>query len=258
MLPTFLREGRATTARLTRVRRRHQPADHQLRPAARELSPTLIDLDALAPDLQGLFQDLDPLVRVSKRGLPATEQVLDNTRPLLRRLDPFLRELHADRRLPRPLQARDRRVLRRTTPPPRRAGSSGFNDPAQFLHYLRAANPVNPEMMAGYPYRLGDQPLEPVHRAGRLRQAPDRGPPRGVRQLPLHVEPDAAAAGRRTSSCPSGVVDQIDQFVFGGAENRGKAPPCDPQAPLGRIVGQSGRFPRLQPLPLSRLPKLTA
>ena len=48
---------------------------------------------------------------------------------------------------------------------------------------------------------------------------------------------------------PEEVIEDIDQFVFGGAENRGKAPPCDPQAPLGRVVGQTGLFPRLQPLP---------
>src|SRR5688500_20212539 len=44
------------------------------------------------------------------------------------------------------------------------------------------------------------------------------------------------------------IVDQIDRFIFGGAQNRGQAPPCDPQAPLGRVVGQSGLFPRLHAL----------
>ena len=39
------------------------------------------------------------------------------------------------------------------------------------------------------------------------------------------------------------VVDQIDQFIYGGDANRGKAPPCDPQAPLGRLLGQAGRVP---------------
>jgi len=45
------------------------------------------------------------------------------------------------------------------------------------------------------------------------------------------------------------VATQIAQFIFGGDQNRGKAPPCDPQEPLGQAVGQSGLFPRLQPLP---------
>ena len=93
ILPTFLREGRDHHRRLTAFAEDTNPLITQLRPAARELSPTLIDLDALAPDLKGLFQDLGPLVRVSRKGLPATEQALNNTRPLLARLDPFLRNL---------------------------------------------------------------------------------------------------------------------------------------------------------------------
>ena len=178
VFPTFLRESRATTQRLTRFADDTDPLITQLRPAARELSPTLIDLDALAPDLKGLFEDLDPLVRVSKRGLPATEQVLDNTRPLLGRIDPWLRNftpivdyLGLYRREISAFLANDAAATQGTERP--------FNQGAEFLHYLRTANPVNPEMMTGWPFRLGTQPLEPVHRAGRLRQAQDRGPPGG-------------------------------------------------------------------------------
>jgi hypothetical protein len=46
------------------------------------------------------------------------------------------------------------------------------------------------------------------------------------------------------------LADEIERFVFGqGTENEGRAPPCVEQAPLGRLVGQSGRYPQLQPLP---------
>ena len=93
VLPTFLREGRTTTRRLTRFAENTDPLITQLRPAARQLSPLLVDLDGLAPDLKGLFDDLGPYVPIARKGLPATEQVLDNTEPLLARLDPFLRQL---------------------------------------------------------------------------------------------------------------------------------------------------------------------
>ena len=112
MFPTFLRESRITTERTTEFALDTDPLVTQLRPAARQLSPTLIDLDKLAPDLRGFFNDLGPLVRVSRTGLPAAEQVLDNTRPLLARLDPFLRELTPIVDYLGPLQARDRRLLR--------------------------------------------------------------------------------------------------------------------------------------------------
>ena len=129
VFPTFLRESRATTERLTRFADNTDPLITQLRPAARELSPTLVDLDALAPDLKGLFEDLDPLVRVSRRGLPATEQVLDNTRPLLAPARPVAAQLHADRRLPRPLPARDLGV-----PGERRGGHAGHGARLQPRH----------------------------------------------------------------------------------------------------------------------------
>ena len=65
----------------------------------------------------------------------------------------------------------------------------------------------------------------------------------------MHSEPDARRAGRRRSVLPAATADLVQHFVFGVPENVGKAPPCDPQAPLGNIVGQAQQFPHLQPLP---------
>jgi hypothetical protein len=43
--------------------------------------------------------------------------------------------------------------------------------------------------------------------------------------------------------------DEVKRFVFGiGTGNEGRAPPCVEQAPLGRLVGQPGRYPRVEPL----------
>jgi phospholipid/cholesterol/gamma-HCH transport system substrate-binding protein len=247
VFPTFLREGRATTQRLTRFADNTNPLITQLRPAARELSPTLIDLDALAPDLKGLFQDLGPLVKVSKRGLPATEEVLDNTRPLLRRVDPWLRNftpivdyLGLYRREITAFLANDAAATQ--------GREQGFNDPTQFLHYLRAANPLSPDMMTGYPYRLSTNRSNPYTEPGGYDKLRTEGH--------LEVYGQYLCTDRPQPPTPEPnewlsqvVVDQIDLFVFGGDENRGKAPPCDPQAPLGRVVGQSGQFPHLEPLP---------
>jgi len=247
VLPTFLREGRATTARLSSFADNTNPLIDQLRPAARELSPTLIELDQLAPDLKAVFENLDPLVRVSKRGLPATEEVLDNTQPLLRRLDPWLRNftpivdyLGLYRREISAFLANDAAATQGT--------EGSFNDPSKFLHYLRTANPVNPEMMAAWPFRLRTNRSNPYTEPGGYDKLRTKGHLEVFgrylctdRAVPPPPEPN--------QWLPEAVVAQIDQFVFGGDENRGKAPPCDPQAPLGRLVGQTGLFPRLQPLP---------
>jgi phospholipid/cholesterol/gamma-HCH transport system substrate-binding protein len=247
VFPTFLRESRTTTERLTRFANNTNPLITQLRPAARELSPTLIDLDALAPDLKGLFVDLDPLVRVSKRGLPATEQVLDNTRPLLARLDPWLRNftpiidyLGLYKREISAFIVNDAAATQGT--------ERGFNNGNQFLHYLRTANPVNPEMMTGWPFRLGTNRSNPYTEPG--------GYDKLRTERHLEVFGSYLCTSRATPPAPESnewlspaVAAQIDQFIFGGDTNRGKAPPCDAQAPLGRLLGQAGSFPHLEPLP---------
>jgi phospholipid/cholesterol/gamma-HCH transport system substrate-binding protein len=247
VFPTFLRESRETTERLTTFANDTDPLITQLRPAARELSPTLIDLDALSPDLKGLFEDLGPLVRVSRRGLPATEQVLDNTRPLLRRVDPWLRNftpivdyLGLYKREIAAFLANDAAATQSTERP--------FNQGSQFLHYLRTANPVNPEMMAAWPFRLGTNRSNPYTEPGGYDKLRTEGH--------LEVFGSYLCTSRPTPPTPEpneflapSVIADINTFVFGGDVNRDKAPPCDPQAPLGRLVGQPGMFPHLERLP---------
>jgi phospholipid/cholesterol/gamma-HCH transport system substrate-binding protein len=247
VFPTFLRESRATTERVTAFANEANPLVTQLRPAARQLSPTLIDLDRLAPDLRGFFKDLGPLVRVSRRGLPATEQVLDNTRPILRRLDPFLRDLT-------PivdylgLYRREIAAFFGNDSAATQAVGPGFNSPGS-LHYLRVMNPMNPEIMTGYQNRLGTNRYNPYTEPGaydRLAQG-----------QPLPVFGDYLCTSNPTPSPPppneylsERLADEIERFVYGiGTGNEGRAPPCVEQAPLGRVVGQSGRYPQLQPLP---------
>jgi virulence factor Mce-like protein len=247
VFPTFLRESRATTERLTRFADNTNPLIDQLRPAARELSPTLVDLDELAPDLKGFFVDLDPLVRVSKRGLPATGQVLDNTRPLLRRLDPWLRGFT-------PIvdylgvYKHEVTAFLGNIAAATQATESGLADQSKFLHYLRAASPVNPEMMTGWPFRLRTNRSNPYTEPLGYRKLETEG---HLEVFGSYLCTDRAVPPTPEPNewLPEEVVAQIDQFVFGGDQNRGKAPPCDPQAPLGRIVGQSGQFPHLEPLP---------
>jgi phospholipid/cholesterol/gamma-HCH transport system substrate-binding protein len=248
VLPTFLRESRATTQRVTQFARDTDPLIDQLRPAARQLSPTLIDLAALAPDLHGLFRDLDPLVRVSRRGLPATERVLDNTRPLLRRLDPFLSQLTPIvdylglyRREIAGFFANDSAVTQAV-------GSA--QSTATQLHYLRTQNPTNPEMIAGYPGRISTNRSNPYIAPGGYDKLRTEGHLEvfGSHLCTTRPVPDEPAP--RDPWLPANLIAQLSYFTWGGPENRGAAPPCDPQAPLGRQTGAgSGAYPALQPLP---------
>jgi phospholipid/cholesterol/gamma-HCH transport system substrate-binding protein len=243
VLPTFLRESRVTTTRLTRFARQTNPLIDQLRPAARQLSPTLTQLEGLAPDLRTFFQDLNPLVRVSRRGLPATERVLDNTRPLLRRLDPFLRQftpiidyLGLYRREIAAFFANDAAVTEATD-----AGQAN----GEPVHYLRTNNPTNPEIMAGFSARLSTNRSNPYLEPG--------GYDKLRTERHLNVFGDYLCTSTPVPPPPAGLAPDlfaaISYYTYGGSQNRGAAPPCDQQRPLGRLIGQSGRYPRLQPLP---------
>jgi virulence factor Mce-like protein len=239
VLPTFLRESRTTTTRLTKFANDTNPLIDQLRPAARELSPTLQDLSALSPDLRGVLTNLAPLTEVSKKGLPATSQALNNTRPLLRRVGPFLQQFT-------PIV--DYLGLYKREIAAFFANDSAATEATQKgHHYLRTQNPVNPEIMAAYPNRLRTNRSNPYIEPGGYSKLADHLQTFGSylctqNTVPEPPAPSAVLTGR--------LVSLLDYYGWGGTVNRGKAPPCDPQAPLGpRTRGGSGSYPRLQPLP---------
>ena len=247
VLPTFLREGRTTTRRLTEFAKDANPLIDQLRPAARELSPTLEYLDDVAPDLRALFQDLGPLAKVSRTGLPATEQVLDNTRPLLRRLDPFLRNftpivdyLGLYKREIAGFFANDTAVTQ---------ASGEGQGTSRRLHYLRTQNPTNPEIMAGYPTRLATNRSNPYIAPGGYDKLRTEGHLEVFDSTSCGTTPVPAAPAPLDPWLPANLVALVNYYSFGGTQNRNLAPPCDPQTPLGQVVGQGGSFPHLEPLP---------
>jgi hypothetical protein len=179
---------------------------------------------------------------VSRTGLPALEQVLDNTRPLLAQVDPWLRNV---------IPIVDylgmyRREIVSFFSLDAAASQATANSQGKPLHYLRTTNPTSPEILAAYPRRLPTNRSNPyVEPGGALNlatkghlQVLDSYYCRGGGSPP----PPVPVAGLLTPE----LAGLIDQFVFGGTENTGAAPPCDPQEPLGRKIGQTGVYPRLQ------------
>jgi phospholipid/cholesterol/gamma-HCH transport system substrate-binding protein len=94
IFPTFLDESKLTMARLKTFSQDTEPLIEDLRPVARDLRPTLADVKELSPDLERFFEDLDPLIVASRRGMPATREVLDGAEPLLAAAGPFLGQLN--------------------------------------------------------------------------------------------------------------------------------------------------------------------
>jgi phospholipid/cholesterol/gamma-HCH transport system substrate-binding protein len=263
ILPTFIDEGRVTTDRLTAFARNTDPLITQLRPAARELSPTLLDLRGLAPDLKGLFRDLGPLVTVSRRGIPAVEKVLRDTRPLLRQLDPFLRDVNPIvdwvglyKKEVASFFSLDVAATQAVDRPP------GSNGP---VHYLRTANPINPENLAAYPRRIASNRPNPYVAPGT--SGPKPGKVFGTYACGTAAIPPLAPAGSLPPDPidlpgvpappvdPGSIVDQLPQdlrnLINTYAYNNGNvtAPPCVEQSPLGNVIGQPGKYPHVLEAP---------
>jgi virulence factor Mce-like protein len=253
IFPTFLDESRATSVRLTAFSRNTNPLITQLRPAARELSPTLIDLKSLAPDLKGLFRDLGPLITASRKGLPAVQRILDDTRPLLGQLDPFLRNLNPILDYlglyKREIAAFFSLDAASTQSVDRPVGSNTV------IHYLRTANPLNPENLAAYPKRIATNRSNPYVAPGGYASYPIKvfgtylctnNPiptlinPAGPLPAGLPVQPPNLAA-----LLPPALYNGVNQFAL----DTPAAPPCVEQAPNGRLVGQTGKYAQVKAAP---------
>ncbi|MBK5218654.1 MAG: MCE family protein [Thermoleophilia bacterium] len=93
--PTFLDESRLTVSRLKTFAENTDPLMRQLVPAAEELSPTLVAFANLAPEAKGFFEGLGPVIERAPSGFAAGRKLFrDDFPPLLRALDPFLRNLN--------------------------------------------------------------------------------------------------------------------------------------------------------------------
>jgi phospholipid/cholesterol/gamma-HCH transport system substrate-binding protein len=146
--PTFLDESRLTLSRLKDFSENANPLMKQLVPAAEELSPTLITISKLAPEAKAFFEGLGPVIKLSPEGFAAIREVFrDEFPPLLRALDPFLRNLN-----PILVGLKLYRVEVASFFGNLAATFQGIN--TEDVHFLRALGPMNPETIATYPRRL--------------------------------------------------------------------------------------------------------
>jgi phospholipid/cholesterol/gamma-HCH transport system substrate-binding protein len=248
--PTFLDESKLTLGRLRAFALNADPLMRQLVPAAKQLSPTLVSLSNLAPEAKGFFEAFAPVIARSPVAFPALRKLFrDDFPPLLRAVDPFLRNLnplliglnlykHEVTSFFANVTAASNAILPVET-------ASGAH-----LHYLRTMGPLNPESVATYPRRLNvnrnsaySPPLWAKDVLAGLPSFDTRQCSSGITAALDPTTPSNAGFQARTKKAEikeaEDLFARIKKFAF--ADQAGTAsvpaPACTQQAPLEPIYG---------------------
>jgi ABC-type transporter Mla subunit MlaD len=149
--PTFQDESRLTLNRLKGFSLNADPVMKQLVPVAEKLSPTLIAFSNLAPQAKGFFEGLEPVIDRAPTGFPAVRKLFrDEFPPLLRAVDPFLRNLN-------PvitglgLYKHELTATMANIAAISNARLTTENADGEHVHYLRTIGPFSPNSVATYP-----------------------------------------------------------------------------------------------------------
>jgi hypothetical protein len=104
--------------------------------------------------------------------------------------------------------------------------------------------------MAGYPGRISTNRSNPYIAPGGYDKLRTEGHLEVFSSHLCTTRPVPDEPAPRDPWLPANLIVPLSYFTWGGPENRGAAPPCDPQAPLGRTTGAgSGAYPAVEPLP---------
>jgi phospholipid/cholesterol/gamma-HCH transport system substrate-binding protein len=209
--PTFLDESRSTFSRLKGFSEEADPLMKQLVPAAEELSPTLIALSKLAPESKALFEGLGPVIKRAPDGFAAFRKLFrDEFPPLLRALDPFIRNLN-------PILVGLNLYKSDLT--------AFFGNLAAALHgelvetghphYLRVVGGMNPETLSTYPRRLTINRNSPY------------SPPKWAEGLV------AGLPSFETRQCTSGITAILDPNAWESEAFKERATTTEGKGPLG-------------------------
>ena len=152
ILPTFLRELRATLRVAERTAVDAEPVLSALRPAAPLVPPVLRDTTALLPQLNGLVDDLDPALTAAKDGLPAASRTVDTAREAM----PILHTAARDLRPVVDYLGLYRNEVMAAFMNVAAATQDTFRQPGaeRALHYLRVLIPITNEGRVDQPRRL--------------------------------------------------------------------------------------------------------
>ncbi len=248
--PTFQDESRLTLNRLKAFALNTDPLMRQLVPAAEQLSPTLVAFSRLAPEAKGFFEGLATVIARAPTGFPALRRLFrDDFPPLLRALDPFLRNFN-------PIFTGLGLYKHEVTSffANIAAATNGElttqNANGEKTHFLRVIAPLNPESLATFPNRLASNrnsayspPLWAKGLAAGLPGFDTRQCSAGITAALDPETPNDPAFQERTQNTPKEAeepfFERLQEFAFSGGSTTATlpAPACTQQSPFEPIYG---------------------
>ena len=246
--PSFLAQTRSTIDRVGAFASATKPLIDELRPATAQLTAALQALPGLAPELRDLLVNLAPLTSASRAGMPALEQFLEQSEPVLARLGPYLGGVVPVVNYINDYAREIAAFFANSTAATQAILASAYGGN---LHYLRISNPINPEVLTAYQKRLTTNRPNPYLEPGGYAKLPQGLPVFGGYLCTKNPPPTFGPSLSSTTTTLVGQVltlAQLLQTYYYTADPNG--PPCKAQSPLGTVTtGQLQAFPHLKPLP---------
>jgi ABC-type transporter Mla subunit MlaD len=242
--PTFQDESRLTLNRLKAFALNADPLMRQLVPAAEQLSPTLIAFARLAPEAKGFFEGLSKVIGVAPTGFPALRKLFrDDFPPLLRAVDPFLRNLN-------PILTGLNLYRNEFTSFFANIAAATNGKLTNESHFLRVMSPLGPESVSTFPRRLTTNrnsayspPRWAEGLASGLPGFDTRQCSSGITAALNPSTPSSSAFKERTKKSElkesEDLFNRIKKFAFVEQTNTNSvpAPGCIQQAPFSPIYG---------------------
>jgi phospholipid/cholesterol/gamma-HCH transport system substrate-binding protein len=243
-LPTFEHNSTVALKELDAFAADASPFLDEFKPAERQLALLLTAAKPFAPEFDKFLTDLGPLTKAAKAGLPdvkktldLTVPVLENLRPVLHNLDPFLQ--YTGEYVPE-VQA----FFANLTAASESHGKNGSDPSGPAAHLLTSMNVLGPESLALYPSRIGTDRSNPYFHTGALHSL--------ASGLPVFSSGSCANSAPSVSGPPNetisqSIIEQIIQFKVANTPERANevpAPVCLQQGPF-TFNGQTSQFPHV-------------
>jgi hypothetical protein len=243
-LPTFEHNSRIALKELDAFAADASPYLDEFRATERQLSALLGSAKPFAPEFDRFLTSLGPLTKAANVGLPDVKKTLDLTVPVLENLRPVLHNLDPFLQYTGEYVGEVQAFFANLTAATASHGKNGSDLHAPIEHLLTSMNALSPESLALYPSPVGTARSNPYFHAGALRSL-GSGLPVFSSQHCANSAPSVSGPANETIS--QSIIEQIIEFGVANqpeTPNKVAAPPCLQQEPF-TFNGHTSQFPHV-------------